>query len=131
MSVDKTLNLIWPQAWIVAVRIPLHAATTPPTNIDEECLATVEAVRQMQIHVVDLVIEEDRRFAEQMTDSGLVTADADSRRRKAGVATYVDIPVQSNTVARKYLTIEAVHHRCARVRFVKRMMTMLVSVRAK
>ena len=130
MSVDETLNLIWPTAWIVAVRIPLHAATTPPTNIDEKCLATVEAFRQIQTHVVDLVIEEDRRFAQHITDSGLVTADADSRKRMAGVATYVDMPAQSNWVARKYLTIEAVHHWCPRLRFVKRMMTMLVPVGA-
>ena len=109
MSVDETLNLIWPTAWVVAIRIPLHATTTPPTNIDEECLTTGEAVRQMQIYVIDTVIEEDRRFAEEMTDSGLVTADADSRRRKAGVATYVNIPVRSSSIARTKLD----HRSCA------------------
>ena len=112
MSVDETLNLIWPTPWVVAIRIPLHATTTPPTNIDEEGLTTGEAVRQMQFYVIDTVVEEDSRFAEEMTDGGLVTVDADSRRRETGVATYVNIPMQSSSIARKNLTIKAVQYWC-------------------
>ena len=131
MSVDETLNLIWPTARVVAIRIPLHATTTPPTDIDEERLTTREAVRQMQIYVIDTVIEEDRRLAEETTDGGLVTTDADSCRRKTGVATYINIPMPSSSIARENLTIKAVHHWCPRLRFVKRMMTMLVSIGAQ
>ena len=93
MSVDETLNLIRPKAWIVAVSIPLEAIATSPINVDEESLATMEAIRQMQIHVIDLVIKEDGGFAQKIADSGLVTPDADSRERMAGVASYIDMPV--------------------------------------
>ena len=53
----------------------------------------MEAIRQMQIHVIDLVMKEDGVLAQKIGDSGLVTADADSRERMAGVATDVDMPV--------------------------------------
>ena len=115
MSVDETPNLIRPKAWIVAVSIPLEAIATSPINVDEESLATVEAIRQMQIHVIDLVIEEDRRFAHQIADSSLVTVDADSRERMTQVATHVDMPVPSNIVACEHLTIEAMHYRRPRL----------------
>ena len=93
MSGDETLNLIRPKAWSAAVSIPLKAIATSPINDDEESLATVEAIRQMQIHVIDLVMKEDGGFAQKIADSGLVTSGADSRKRMAGVATDVDMPV--------------------------------------
>ena len=111
-AVDEALNLSRPQAWVVAVCIPLAAMAASPINIDEESLATVEAVRQVQIHVIDLTIEEECWFAQQITDSGFVTADADSCRRESRIATHVDESVPSSPITCKHLSIHAVDHWC-------------------